>query len=94
MTSCRREDLPEGMKSLRKQKGMRSIAERQTGPAGSRNTSSIVRGGKGVCNVLDFFQRSEAENEEVLVYLSKQWGESYYLWTILWRKTVILFAFP
>lgn len=78
MTSGRREDITEGMKSLRKQEGMRSRAEHRTGPAGSRNTSSIVRGEKDVCNVLDFFQRSEAENE-VLIYLRKQWGESYYL---------------
>ena len=57
--------MTEGIKFLRKQEGMQSPESRETGPARSRHTSSVVTRGKDMYKCDSFSQQSEAEHEEV-----------------------------
>lgn len=85
MISCIREYWLLGEWSLwESKKGWgAALRERLTAVAKSRDTSSTVNRRKRLRNLVEFFQSSKTENEELQIGMfwgNNVWGESSYLW--------------
>lgn len=56
---------------------MRPRAEREAGPASSRNTSSVVTGERDVCKVIDFIKGVRLRMKKCGMFEETMFGESH-----------------